>query len=205
VGRHRTCRLGTGEPAAAVVDPHDLITAAGVERGGYEVRTAGWLLVGDAPLTDYRRSALIELIATDPELEVELPAGSSSSDGLRMIVAAIGSLVALAIMAVVVTLTRSESVDELRSLAAVGASGSTRRAITAASAGFLSLAGVVLGVPVGYLALVAIMSDPAAQYPFVVPVRSLAVLVIGVPVAATVIAWLAGGREPPAMARTPLG
>jgi putative ABC transport system permease protein len=185
--------------------PDDLITAAGIERGGYEVRTAGWLLVAGGPLTAGQRSAAIDQVAADSGLEVELPAGSSSAETVRLVVAIVGSVVALAIMAMVISLVRSESAAELRSLAAVGASGLTQRGITAASAGLLSLAGAVLAIPLGYLALLAIMSDRAAQYPFVVPVSSLSLLVIGVPLAATAAGWLLGGREPAELARTPLG
>jgi putative ABC transport system permease protein len=193
-----------GLPALSSI-PDDLITAAGVERGDYEVRTVGWLLVAGGPLTAGQRSAAIDQVAADPALEVELPAGSTSSETLRFVVAVVGSVVALAIMAMVISLVRSESAAELRSLAAVGASNLTQRGITAASAGLLSLAGAVLAIPLGYLALLAIMSDRAARYPFVVPVSSLSMLVIGVPLAATAAGWLFGGREPAAMARTPLG
>jgi putative ABC transport system permease protein len=188
---------------ATVAD--DLLTPAAVERRGYDVRTVGWLGVAAQPLTDGQRAAALALVASRDGVDVELPLPPGSTEGFRTVAAIVGSLLGLAIMAVVVTLVRSESAAELRSLAAVGGSGRTRRSISAASAGLLALMGSVLALPGGYRAVVALEAEPNADYPFVVPWVSLGMLVVAVPVLAMGGAWLAGGREPETLLRTPLG
>ena len=61
-------------------------------------------------------------------------------------------LIALGVLAMSVGLIRSESAGDLRTLAAIGASGRTRRAITSATAGALALLGAVLGSAVAFAA-----------------------------------------------------
>ena len=66
---------------------------------------------------------------------------------------------ALAILAMTVGLIRSESAGDLRTLTATGASGRTRRTLTAATAGALALLGALLGVAGAYLVLMATYYD----------------------------------------------
>jgi putative ABC transport system permease protein len=99
-----------------------------------------------------------------------------------------------------VGLIRSEGGRDLRVLTASGATSGTRRTITAVTAGALSLLGVVLGASAAYLALVpGYLSDldPLRH----VPIVHLAVLVLGLPLAAAVGGWLVSGREPSTVAR----
>ena len=54
-------------------------------------------------------------------------------------------------------LVRSETAGDLRTLAATGASGWTRRMLTAATAGALGLAGAVLGTVAAYTAAIGFL------------------------------------------------
>jgi putative ABC transport system permease protein len=102
-----------------------------------------------------------------------------------------------------VGLIRSETAGDLRTLAATGASGTTRRAITGATSGALALLGAVLGTVGAYAALLVwYRSDlnPLGR----VPVINLVIILVGLPVLAGAGGWLLAGREPPAMAGRPL-
>ena len=73
----------------------------------------------------------------------------------RLGAAGAGVLLALGVLAMTVGLIRREAASDLRILVAAGATGNVRRMLTAATAGGLALAGVVLGLGGAYLGLVA--------------------------------------------------
>ena len=102
-----------------------------------------------------------------------------------------------------VGLIRSETAGDLRTLAATGASSTTRRTITGATSGALALLGALLGTAGAYAALLVwYRSDlsPLGR----VPVVNLVVILAGLPALAAAGGWLLAGREPPAIARQPL-
>ena len=107
---------------------------------------------------------------------------------------------ALAILAMTVGLIRSESAGDVRTLTATGASGRTRRTLTAATAGALALLGALLGVAGAYLVLMALYYDDLG-YLGRVPAVSLVLIIVGVPLTAAAAGWFLAGREPPALAR----
>jgi putative ABC transport system permease protein len=120
---------------------------------------------------------------------------------------AFGIVLALGILAMAVGLIRSETASDLRTLAATGASGATRRTITAATAGGLGLLGAVLGTACGYVA--AIGFSRANQLDGLsslssIPVANLLIILVGMPLFAAAAGWLLGGREPRAITRQPL-
>jgi putative ABC transport system permease protein len=115
-----------------------------------------------------------------------------------------GILIALGVLAMSVGLIRSESAGDLRTLAATGASGRTRRAITSATAGALALLGAVLGSAVAFAAVVAWAPGSLSATLAHVPWADVLVILTGLPVAATVVGWLFAGRQPPAISRQPL-
>ena len=95
-----------------------------------------------------------------------------------------------------VGLIRSETARDLRTLTATGASSTTRRTITGATAAALALLGALLGTAGAYLALLAWYHrdlHPMRQ----VPVLNLVTIVIGLPLLAAICGWLLAGREPP--------
>ena len=103
-------------------------------------------------------------------------------------------LLALGILAMTVGLIRSEAAGDVRTLTATGASSTTRRMLTAATASGLALLGVALGTAGAYAAVVAGFVDVADLTP--IPVVHLAAIAIGTPVAAAAAGWLLAGREP---------
>jgi putative ABC transport system permease protein len=111
-----------------------------------------------------------------------------------------GAFLALAILAMTVGLIRSESGGDLRTLTATGATSRTRRTLTGATAGALAFLGALLGVAGAYVALVATYRDDLG-YLSRVPILSLAIIVVAIPLVATAAGWLLAGREPPSIAR----
>jgi putative ABC transport system permease protein len=101
-----------------------------------------------------------------------------------------------------VGLIRGETAGDLRTLAATGASGTTRRTLNATSAGALALLGGILGTATAYLALIA-WHWHDISYLNRPPYANLAVLIVGLPVAAVIGAWLLG-RTPRSLGRRPL-
>ena len=118
-----------------------------------------------------------------------------------------GIVLALGILGMSVGLVRSEAARDLRTLTATGASGITRRTITAATAGALAFTGAVVGIVGGYLAAIGFFrsnSLDGLSSLTSIPVTNLLVILVGMPIAATVLGWLLGGRDPAGIARQPL-
>jgi putative ABC transport system permease protein len=100
-------------------------------------------------------------------------------------------------------LIRSETANDLRTLTATGASSSTRRTLTGATAGALALLSAVLGTLGAYAALLAWYRNdlgPLRQ----VPVANLIIILAGLPLIVTAAGWLLAGREPSAIHRRPI-
>jgi putative ABC transport system permease protein len=119
---------------------------------------------------------------------------------LKSIATAAGAFLAPAILAMTVGLIRSESAGDLRTLTATGATARIRRTLTATTAGALALLGAILGVAGAYVMMLALYHDDLG-YLSEVPFFYLALVVVGVPLAAAAAGWLIAGREPPAIAR----
>jgi putative ABC transport system permease protein len=88
-----------------------------------------------------------------------------------------------------------------------GASGRTRRTVTAATAGALAFTGAVVGIIGGYLAAIGFFrsnSLDGLSSLASIPVTNLLVIGVGMPLAATVLGWLLAGRDPAGVARQPL-
>ena len=113
-------------------------------------------------------------------------------------------MIALGVLAASVGLIRSETAPDLRTLTATGASATTRRTITAATAAALGLLGAVLGMAFALVAalvwahasLSALFSD--------VPLTDGLILLVGLPLVAAAGGWLLAGRDPDVIARQPL-
>ena len=155
-----------------------------------------WLVSSTTPFTDTQLRAVREIAARNG-LTIETRQTKSSLTTLRAGAVSIGVLVALGVLAMTVGLIRSETADDLRTLAATGASSSARRAVTAATAATLALAGALLAVGGAYVALAAgRMSDLTP-----VPIVDLLVITFGTAILAGVAGWIFAGREPAALAR----
>jgi hypothetical protein len=68
----------------------------------------------------------------------------------------------------------------------------------------LGLLGALLGTAVAYLATIALFRSQLGERVSQVPVLDLTLVVIGLPVAATIGSWLLAGHEPPAIAYQPI-
>ena len=112
-----------------------------------------------------------------------------------------GIALALGILAMSVGLIRSETASDLRTLAATGASSRTRRSLTAVTAGGLAFLGALLGTLAAYVGLFGWFRSNSLEGGVSdiinhVPWSNLFLIVIAMPIAATVIGWVLAGREP---------
>ena len=115
--------------------------------------------------------------------------------------------VALGILGMSVGLVRSEAARDLRTLTATGASGNTRRVITATTAGALAVTGAVTGLAGGYVAAIGFFQSNQLDGLSAlgsVPVTNLLFILVGMPLVAVILGWLLAGREPAGMGRQPL-
>jgi putative ABC transport system permease protein len=182
--------------------PTTLITTHALDAIGLTALPAGWLIQTPQPLTLVQIDRARQLGA-GAGLSIETRATHASLTQLRTDATAAGILMALGVLAMTVGLIRSEAARDLRTLAATGASRTTRRGVTGATAGALALLGALLGTAGAYLALLA-WNRSRLHLMGNVPVVELVLLVVGLPLVATAAGWLLAGREPPAIARQTL-
>jgi putative ABC transport system permease protein len=181
--------------------PTSFVDPEAVERQGFMAARSGWLVEASGPLTDAELEQARD-VAAQAGLFLESRGAPESTATLGGVATAFGLLIALGILAMTVGLLRSEAAGDLRTLTATGASSGVRRAITAATAAALAFLGAVVGTVGAYTALAARYADDLAPLGRV-PVVNLAVVLVGLPVAAAVAGWLLAGREPPALTRQP--
>jgi putative ABC transport system permease protein len=184
--------------------PRAFITAAALDRHGWESVPAAWLVEAREPLTGDQLAEAREQ-AAEAGLTVEARRGQEGLSQLRSAATAVGHVLALGIVSMTVGLVRSDAAADMRTLTAVGASRRMRRAVTGATAGALALLGAVLGTAGAYAGLSAGYADDlGALLP--VPVLNLVAVTVGLPVVAAAAAWLLGGgsNQPSALARNPL-
>jgi putative ABC transport system permease protein len=182
--------------------PTSLVTGYGLRQHGWQPRPAGWLVEARAPLTG-AQVARARQVAADAGMTVEARDHQTQLAAIRTGATAAGLLLALGILAMTVGLIRGEATGDLRTLTASGATGGTRRTLTAATGGALALLGVVLGAAGAYLALLAGYHNNLAALGRI-PVAHLAVTVVALPLTAAAVGWLLAGREPSTLARQPL-
>jgi putative ABC transport system permease protein len=195
-------RVKTVDLPAYTSAPASLITTGGLRREGWQPAPAGWLVETGKPPTS-AQLAQARKVAADAGMTVETRDHQRGLAAVRSGATAAGMLLALGILAMTVGLIRGEAAGDLRTLTATGATGTTRRGLTAATSGALALLGVVLGAVGAYLALLAGYHNELGALGRV-PVGPLAVTLVGLPVAAAAAGWLLAGREPPTLARQPL-
>ena len=182
--------------------PNTLITAHALTAYGLTEQPVGWLLQTAHPLTSAQIDDARRLAAAGGVTVETRTAADQSLQRLREYATIIGLLVALGVLAMTVGLIRSETANDLRTLAAAGASRGTRRTLTAATAAALAVLGGILGTCGAYLALIAWHWHDVG-YLDRPPYLELGILVLGLPVAAFLGGWLSG-RAPVAIARRPL-
>jgi putative ABC transport system permease protein len=168
---------------------------------------AGWLITVPNGLTAAQITTAQQLAAGASGMSVET---RNSIPSLAQVIDAatiFGIVLALGILGMSVGLVRSEAARDLRILTATGARGVTRRTITAATAGALAFTGAVIGIFGGYLAAIGFFrsnSLDGLSSLTSIPVTNLLLILVGMPLAATVLGWLLAGRDPASIARQPL-
>ena len=195
--------LPSGTSAPNTVITEHAIAALHLQRS---VTADGWLIQTPSPptaaqITDAR------LTAAAAGLTIETKNSIPSVGVIISWATVFGIVLALGILAMTLGLIRSETAGDLRTLAATGASGWTRRTLTAVTAGALGLAGAVLGTVAAYTAAIGYSWDnklDSLSELTSVPTTSLLLILVGMPLAAAVAGWLLAGREPAAIAHQPM-
>ena len=186
--------------------PNTVITEHAVRQLGLQPGTSGWLILTPHPLTAAQITSA-RLAAAAKGMTIETRSSAPSSAEILNWATVFGIVLALGIVAMSVGLIRSETASDLRTLSATGASGTTRRNLTAVTAGGLGFAGAVLGTVAAYVAAIGYAFDnklDGLSALTSVPITNLLLIVIGMPLAAAAVGWLFAGREQPALGRQPL-
>ena len=178
-------------------EPTSLITLNGLRHWHWTQIQSGWMVTSARPLQAAQIASARE-VAAKSGLVIESRNPQASLATISTVATAAGALIALGVLAMCVGLIRAEAAGDVRTLTAIGATSTTRRTLTATTAGTLALLGALLGSGAAYLALAAgHRSDITALSR--VPVLDLATTIAGVPAAAALAGWvLAGRRSPPA-------
>ena len=183
--------------------PNTVVTEYAVSKYHMQTQLQGWLIQAPAPLTAAQLRA-VRQFGNANEVQVLTatynPSLADFTDGAT----ALGIVIALSVLAMSVGLIRSETAPDLRTLTATGASGATRRTITAATAAALGLLGAILGTAGAVIAAMAWTHSGLTATAGGVPASDILILLIGLPLVAAIGGWLFAGREPPAVARQPL-
>jgi putative ABC transport system permease protein len=179
--------------------PTSLMTLGGLHRRGWTQIQSGWLVQSDQALTAAQFAAARD-VAAKAGLIIEARNSQASLVTISAAATAAGALLALGVLAMTVALMRTEATGDLRTLTAAGATSTTRRTLTAATAGGLALLGALIGSAGAYLALAAGHRSDLSTLSRV-PLLYLAITVLGVPAAAALTGWILAGRKPPSIAR----
>jgi putative ABC transport system permease protein len=180
-----------------------VITEYAVTKYHLQTSLNGWLIQAPVPLTATQISAARHLAlayGVTIETKSDNPDAGTFADGAT----ALGIVIALGVLAASVGLIRSETARDLRTLTATGASGATRRMITAATAAALGLLGAILGMAGAVIAGLAWAHGSLSAMFGDLPLTDVLILLVGLPLAASVAGWLLAGREPEVIARQPL-
>ncbi len=188
--------------------PNTVITEHAIQELhlGRSVGVIGYLIQAPHGLTAAQISSA-RLTAAAKGLSIETRSSAPSSAEILNWATVFGTVLALGILAMTIGLIRSETASDLRTLTATGAGSATRRTITAVTAGGLALTGAVLGTAGAYIGAIAYSWDNKLDgigSLLNIPVSNLLTILVGMPLVATVVAWLLAGREPATIARQPV-
>jgi putative ABC transport system permease protein len=188
--------------------PNTVITEHAMRQLHLQASTSDWLVQGAQPFTG-EQIGRAQSGASIAQLSVESKNDQPTSFEIVNWATLFGIALALGILAMSIGLIRSETSSDLRTLTATGASSFTRRALTAVTAGALGFLGALLGTAGGYIALIGWLRGNSLNGGISslgnVPINNLLLMLVGMPVLATVVGWTLAGREPSGVARQPLG
>jgi len=198
--------LPSGTSAPNTVITEHAIRTLGLQTGPEGVD--GWLIQTANPLTSTQIHNA-QLAAQAANMTVETRSSVPTSATIIDWASVFGIVLALAILAMSVGLIRSEAASDLRTLAATGASGRTRRNLTAATAGALGFTGALLGIVGGYVGTAGwfrtnSFSGGLGAIFNTVPVTNLLIILVGMPLVAAIGGWIFAGRQPRDLGHQPL-
>ena len=183
--------------------PNTVLTEHAVRKYHLQTQLYGWLIQAPAQLTATQIQAA-RRVTLAYQAPLEIASAGPELGEIADVGTALGIIIALGVLAASVGLIRSETAPDLRTLTATGASTTTRRTITAATAAALGLLGAVLGLAFAVAAsLVWAHASLSAMFGDV-PLTDVLILLVGLPLIAAAGGWLLAGREPPLIARQPI-
>jgi putative ABC transport system permease protein len=198
-------QLPTGTDA-----PNTMITESALRRLHLAGQNSldGWIIQTDSPITSAQITNAQALAATN-NLTIESKNDAPTSHEIVNWATVFGIALALGILAMSVGLIRSETGGELRTLTATGASSRTRRTLTAVTAGGLAFLGTLLGTVAAYVGLAGWFRSNSLEGGLSdiinhIPWSNLFLIVIAMPVLATLIGWVLAGRDPAGIATRPM-
>jgi putative ABC transport system permease protein len=186
--------------------PNTVVTEHAVHTLGLSTSISGWLIQTPRPPTA-EQITQARLTAAAAGMTIETKNSAPSSAEILNWATVFGIALALGILAMSVGLIRSETASDLRTLSATGASSSTRRILTAATAFALGLGGALLGTVAAYVAAVGYAFDnplDGLSELSNVPITNLLIIIVGMPTIAGAAGLLLAGREPRGVAHQPL-
>jgi putative ABC transport system permease protein len=168
----------------------------------------GWTVLAPSAITQPQLTSANSLAAAG-DLNIESKNDAPTSSEIVNWATVFGIALALGVLAMSVGLIRSETASDLRTLTAAGASSRTRRSLTAVTAGGLALLGAVLGTVAAYIGLFGWFRSNSLEGGVSdiinhVPWDNLFLIVIAMPLVATLIGWVLAGRDPAGIATRPM-
>ena len=183
--------------------PNTVITEHAVQQYHLGEYLQGWLISAPNALSSSQINTARQL-AISAGVSVETKSGELGLTEIADGATVLGLVIALGVLVMTVGLIRSETRRDLRTLTATGASGTTRRTITGATAGAVGLLGAVLGTLAAAIAGVAWARSSLSVTFGDVPTADLLAILVGLPVVAALGGWLLAGRQPAVISRQPL-
>jgi putative ABC transport system permease protein len=183
--------------------PNLLLTTYAVRRLKLQTAPTAWLIQTSKSLNATQVSSARQT-ALSINMTIETTNNTPSLDQLPIDATVGGMLLVLGVLAMTVGLIRSETQGELRTLSATGASSRVRRTIAGTTAGSIALLGALLGTAVAYVAAVAFFHSQLSERMSHAPTVDLVLILVCLPIIATVGGWLFPGRQTPAIARRPI-
>ncbi len=196
------------ELPAGTSAPNTVITEYAMKKFHITASTTDWLVQGATAFTAVQISDA-QLTASTAQLSVESRNDIPTSASITSTATLFGILIALGVLGMSVGLVRSETASDLRTLAATGASGYTRRMLTAVTAGALGFLGALLGVVGGYVGMIGWLRSNSLNGGISalsnIPIGDLMLILFGMPLFAAVVGWLFSGRDQSGVSRQPIG
>ncbi len=183
--------------------PNTVLTEHAMRSFHIQATTTDWLIQRTQPFTA-AQIASAQQSASTTQLSVEPANGAPTGSAVLSWATLFAIMIALGVLGMSVGLVRSETANDLRTLAATGASSHTRRTLTAVTAGTLGFLGALLGTLGGYIAMIGWLQTDSRNGGIAalenVPVANLLFILLVMPTLAAAAGWLLAGRDPADMA-----